>query len=104
MSALIEFAIFPTNSSESKSKYISRVLDLVDKSGLNYQFTPMGTIIEGESVQEVLAVVNDAYKELQIDCSRIYSTIKIDYREGPVGRLDKKVASVEKRLDRKLKK
>ncbi len=104
MSALIEFAIFPTSSSESKSKYVSRVLDLVDKSGLNYQFTPMGTIIEGESVQEVLAVVNAAYKELQIDCSRIYSTIKIDYREGPVGRLDKKVASVEKRLDRKLKK
>ena len=104
MSALLEFAMFPTSESESKSIYVSRILDIVDKSGLDYQFTPMGTIIEGESVEEVLAIITKAYAELQLDCSRIYSSIKIDYREGPVGRLRNKTASVEKQLNRELKK
>ncbi|MBD3789565.1 MAG: MTH1187 family thiamine-binding protein [Campylobacterales bacterium] len=102
MSALVEFAMFPTEKTQSKSAFVARVLDIVDKSGLPYQLTPMGTIIEGESVEEVLAVVNEAYKELQKDCERIYSTIKIDYRTGDVGRLQKKVGAVEGKLGRKL--
>lgn len=103
MSALVEFAMFPTDQTESKSTFVARVLDIVDKSGLNYQLTPMGTIIEAETVGEVFAVIDSAYAELQADCSRIYSAIKIDYRKGPVGRLNKKVASVEGKLGRGLK-
>jgi uncharacterized protein (TIGR00106 family) len=102
MSALVEFAIFPTEKTESKSAFVARVLDIVDRSGLPYQLTPMGTIIEAETVGEVFAVIEAAYAELQEDCSRIYSAIKIDYREGPVGRLGKKVGSVEEKLGRKL--
>jgi uncharacterized protein (TIGR00106 family) len=102
MSALVEFSMFPTEQTQSKSAFVARVLDIVDKSGLNYQLTPMGTIIEGETVEEVLAVINKAYEELQLDCGRIYSSIKIDWREGAVGRLNNKVASVEAKLGRKL--
>ena len=102
MSALVEFSMFPTEQTQSKSAFVARVLDIVDKSGLNYQLTPMGTIIEGETVEEVLAVINRAYEELQSDCGRIYSSIKIDWREGAVGRLNNKVASVEEKLGRKL--
>ena len=102
MSVLVEFAMFPTDKGESKSSFVARVLDIVDRSGLNYTFTPMGTIIEGESVSEVLKVIEDAYAELGKDCSRIYSVIKIDYRKSPLGRLKKKVSSVEEKLGRKL--
>lgn len=104
MSALVEFSMFPTEQTQSKSAFVARVLDIVDKSGLAYQLTPMGTIIEGETVEEVLAVINQAYLELQLDCERIYSSIKIDYRKGPVGRLSKKINSVEKKLGRALQK
>ena len=103
MSALVEFSMFPTEQTQSKSAFVARVLDIVDKSGLEYQLTPMGTIIEGETVEEVLAVINRAYAELQIDCDRVYSSIKIDYRKGPTGRLNKKTGSVEAKLGRKLK-
>jgi uncharacterized protein (TIGR00106 family) len=103
MSALVEFAIFPTEKTQSKSEFVARVLDIIDKSGLDYQFTPMGTIIEAPSVQEALDVVNQAYLELQKDCGRVYSTIKIDYREGSDKRLYKKTASVEAKLGRSLK-
>jgi len=102
MSALVEFSIFPTEQTQSKSAYVARVLDIVDKSGLSYQLTPMGTIIEGETVEEVLSVINKAYEALQKDCGRVYSSIKIDWRKGPVGRLGKKVHSVEEKLGRKL--
>ena len=102
MSALVEFSMFPTEQTQSKSAFVARVLDIVDKSGLAYQLTPMGTIIESESVEEALLVINNAYKELQKDCGRVYSSIKIDWREGPVGRLNKKVNSVEEKLGRVL--
>jgi len=103
MSALVEFAIFPTEKSQSKSTFVARVLDIVDRSGLAYRFTPMGTIIEAETVAEALSIVNRAYEVLQKDCGRVYSTIKIDWREGPVGRLNQKTESVEAKLGRKLK-
>ncbi|OQX49934.1 MAG: hypothetical protein B5M46_02675 [Epsilonproteobacteria bacterium 4484_20] len=103
MSALVEFSMFPTEQTQSKSTFVARVLDIVDRSGLEYQLTPMGTIIEGETVEEVMSVINAAYEELQKDCGRIYSSIKIDWREGPVGRLNKKVGSVEAKLGRKLR-
>jgi len=103
MSALVEFSMFPTEQTQSKSAFVARVLDIVDRSGLPYQLTPMGTIIEGETVAEVLAVIDEAYRELQQDCGRVYSSIKIDWREGSIGRLSKKTGSVEAKLGRKLK-
>jgi uncharacterized protein YqgV (UPF0045/DUF77 family) len=51
----------------------------------------------------VLAVINKAYEDLQVDCERVYSSIKIDYRKGPLGRLGNKVGSVEAKLGRKLR-
>ena len=103
MSALVEFSMFPTEQTQSKSAFVARVLDIVDRSGLAYRLTPMGTIIEAETVQEALDVINRAYEDLQKDCGRVYSSIKIDWREGPVGRLNKKTGSVEAKLGRKLK-
>ena len=98
MSALIEFAIFPTDHGESKSEYVARVIKMIKKSGVTYQFTPMGTILETDTVAEGMAIVERAYEILQVDCNRIYSTIKIDYRAGQSNRLLKKIESVESKL------
>jgi len=98
MSAVIEFAIFPTDKGESKSKYVAKVIDMIKESGVEYIFTPMGTIIETNSVEEGLDIVKKAYEILQVDCNRVYSTIKIDYRAGHKNRLKQKVKSVENKL------
>mgnify|MGYP000999222528 CR=1 FL=1 len=45
---LIEFAMAPRGVGESLSAHVARILDVIDRSGLAYQLTPMGTIIEGE--------------------------------------------------------
>jgi uncharacterized protein (TIGR00106 family) len=99
MSAVIEFAIFPTDHGESKSKYVARVIDMIKNSGIEYIFTPMGTIIETDTVEEGLEIVKKAYDILQVDCNRVYSTIKIDYRAGYSNRLKQKVSSVESKLN-----
>lgn len=98
---LLEFSMSPMNKGESVSPYVARSLDIIDKSGLPYQLTPMGTIIEGEW-DEVMAVVSACFKAMSADCERIGTHIKIDYRAGPGGRIKSKIASVEEKLGRKL--
>jgi uncharacterized protein (TIGR00106 family) len=98
---LLEFSMSPLDKGESVSAYVSRSLDIIDKSGLPYQLTPMGTIIEGEWA-EVMAVVTACFERMRADCQRISTSIRIDYRAGPGGRLRSKVSSVEQKLGRKL--
>lgn len=98
---LLEFSMSPFGKGESLSPYVARSLDIIDKSGLPYQLTPMGTIIEGEWA-EVMAVVTACFETMSADCERISTQIKIDYRAGPGDRIKAKVAAVEDRLGRKL--
>ncbi len=98
---LLEFSMSPFDKGESLSQYVARSLDIVDKSGLPYQLTPMGTIVEGEW-DEVMALVTSCYKAMSRDCGRISTSIKIDYRAGKGGRLKSKIRSIETRLGRKL--
>lgn len=98
---LVEFSMTPLGKGESVSQYVSRSLEIVDRSGLPYRLTPMGTILEGEW-DEVFAVVRACFERMRQDCGRITTSIKVDYREGAGGRLEGKIASVEKRLGRKL--
>jgi uncharacterized protein (TIGR00106 family) len=99
---LLEFSMSPTGQGESLSRHVARIVDLIDKSGVPYQLTPMGTILEGEWA-EVMGVVTACFEALQADCPRIGVHIKVDYRAGPGGRLQSKTARVEQHLGRKLK-
>lgn len=98
---LLEFSMTPSTREESKSPYVARILDIIDRSGLPYQLTPMGTIIEGEWAA-VMAVVGDCFAALETDCPRISAQIKIDYRAGSHSRMKSKVDAVESLLGRKL--
>jgi uncharacterized protein (TIGR00106 family) len=99
---LLEFSMSPLGKGESVSKYVARSLDIVDKSGVAYRLNPMGTVLEGEW-DEVFGVVRKCYERMKKDCNRISCSIKVDYRNGHSGRLESKVASVEKALKRAIK-
>ncbi len=99
---LLEFSMSPLGKSESVGKYVSRSLEIIDQSGVEYRLNPMGTVLEGEW-DDVMDVVRKCYERMRKDCNRISCTMKVDYRKGKNGRLSGKVASVEKRLKRKLK-
>lgn len=73
---------------------------MIDRSGATYQLTPMGTVIETETMDEALKIIGDAYKQLEGDCNRVYSTLKFDIRKGHTNRLKTKIESVEKEVGR----
>jgi uncharacterized protein (TIGR00106 family) len=102
MSVLLEFAMFPTDKGDSVSAYVARIIEMIDGAALAYQLTPMGTIVETETVEEALSVVREAYRTLEPDCARIYSSIKLDIRKGSGGRLRQKIESVEAKVGKKL--
>ena len=99
---LLEFSMSPLGKGESVGKYVSRSLDIIDRSGVDYRLNPMGTVLEGEW-DEVFDVVRQCYEAMKKDCPRISCTIKVDYRKGKKDRLSGKVSSIEKRLKRTLK-
>ena len=98
MSVLLEFSMFPTDKGESVSAYVSRIIEMISQSGVSYQLTPMGTIIECEEIDEALEIVKKAYECLEKDCNRIYSSLKFDIRKGQKKRLFSKIKSIEERL------
>jgi len=99
---LLEFSMSPLGKGESVGKYVARSLDIIDRSGIEYRLNPMGTVIEGDW-DRVFNVVKRCFETMRKDCNRISVSIKVDYRKGHRGRLSSKMASVEKRLKRKLK-
>jgi len=99
---LLEFSMSPLGKGESVGRYVSRSLNIIDKSGLDYRLNPMGTVLEGEW-NHAFEVVRRCFERMRKDCNRISCTIKVDYRKGHRGRISSKVASVEKHLKRKLK-
>jgi uncharacterized protein (TIGR00106 family) len=100
---LLEFSIYPLGQGASLSPYVARCLEIVERSGLNYQFHAMGTLIEGE-IEQVLDVVRQCFEALKPDCDRIACNLKFDYRRGAQNAMDAKVESVERRLGHTLRK
>jgi uncharacterized protein (TIGR00106 family) len=99
----MELSMFPADKGESLSGYVSRVIEMIGDSGVDHQVTPMGTVIETDDVQKALAMIADAYKQLEPDCNRVIATIKLDIRKGKKGRLHGKIESIEQKLGKKVK-
>ena len=101
---LVQLTMFPSKrEGDSASADVSRVIDIIDKSGLPYKLTAMSTIIEGPW-DKVMETINKARLMLRKNHSRIHITITIDDRKGARGRITGKVQSVEKRLGREVSK
>jgi uncharacterized protein (TIGR00106 family) len=105
VSVLMEFSMFPTSDEcregASVSKQVSKIIDMIDKSGVAYKLTPMGTVVETASMREALELVERAYEQLE-ECERVYSCLKFDIRKNCENRLVSKIDSVQKVLDREV--
>lgn len=99
---LLEMSIVPLGVGDSVSQYVAECVDLVDKSGLDYELHSMGTIVEGE-LDAVLSLMRECIEKMAKHSDRVSCTAKLDYRRGHSGRLTTKVDSVEKNLGRSIK-
>lgn len=101
--ALLDFSIVPLGAGESVSQFVAKALDVIDKSGLDYRLHAMGTEVEGD-VDQLLDLLKRTIDAVSADCDRISVSAKIDVHKGSSGALAAKVASVEKKVGRSLKK
>ena len=98
---LLEMSIVPMGAGVGVSQYVADCIDLVDRSGLDYEGHAMGTIVEGE-VTSVLQLMQSCIEKMAEHSDRVSCVAKLDFRRGTTGRLKAKVDSVEKKLGRKI--
>jgi uncharacterized protein (TIGR00106 family) len=99
---IIEFSVVPIGAGEELARPVARILDIVDRSGLPYQLTAMGTIVEGDW-DEVLGLVRRCHEAMRAEAGRVLTHIAVDDRANAKGRITGKVGDIEQVLGRKLK-
>lgn len=100
---IVEFSIVPVGRGEELAGLVAKVLDIVDRSGLPYQLTSMGTIVEGDW-DDVMGLIKACHRAMRRQAGRVLTRISIDDRAGSAKRMRRKVEAVEKVLGRSLKK
>jgi len=80
--SIAEFSIHPIGSGTSVSRYVKRALKAISTiEGLEYQVTPMATIMEAKDVRTILRAVEASHSALRsMGAKRISSTLRIDER------------------------
>jgi uncharacterized protein (TIGR00106 family) len=99
----LEMSITPLGKGESVSAYVAECVDIIDRSGLEYELHAMGTIIEGE-LDQVLDLMRRCIEQMATHSDRVACAAKLDFRRGHAGRLKSKITSVEQKLGRSLRK
>lgn len=94
---LAELSLFPVDKGVHLSDYVAKAVKSIKESGLDYQLTAMGTLIEG-SWEDVMSVVDRCYKTMERDSERIYLTLKVDAKKDAAHQMVEKVEHVEKKL------
>ena len=91
---LLEFSMSPLGKGESVSKYVSRSLDIIDKSGVDYRLNPMGTVLEGEW-DDVFQAVRECHEKVHaMGAPRIHTNIKLGTRTDRDQSMQDKLDSV----------
>ncbi len=97
--AVAEVVITPLGTgSPSLSAYVAKVHGVLRESGLKYQLTPMGTIIEGP-VDEIFAVTRRMHEVLFAEgVKRVVTSLRIDDRRDKELTMEGKVRAVEEKM------
>lgn len=97
------FAVEPIGKERSLTKYIAKVTEIVEQSGLEYKLNNMTTEISGEW-KEVMDVIEKCHYAVLKEAGRIITHIAIDERDDKKYKLGDKIKAVERYLGREVKK
>ncbi len=95
--SIAEFSIHPIGTGTSVGKYVKGALEAISRiEGLEYQVTPMATILEAKDVQTILKAVEASHSALRsMGAKRISSILRIDERLDKPRRMKDKTESVQ---------
>ncbi|MEW6193103.1 MAG: MTH1187 family thiamine-binding protein [Bacillota bacterium] len=94
-----EISVVPLGTgSASVSRYVADCIRVLQESGLKYEVTAMGTIVEGE-LDAVLAAARRMHAvPFDAGVKRVVTTIKIDERRDKELSIQGKVAAVARQM------
>ncbi len=94
---LVDFSISPIGKDESLSRYVARVYELIEASGLPHEYHAMGTNIEGgwDAVMNLIKACRDLLLQ---ESNRVSISIRIDDRKGVSDGLARKVRSAREKM------
>jgi uncharacterized protein (TIGR00106 family) len=98
---LVSFSMFPVGKGESVSGEVSKIIDLIDKSGLPYRLSAMSTVVEGDW-DSIMTLINKCRLRMRRNNNRIYMVLTMDDRKGAKNRIVGKPKAIEKKLKRKI--
>lgn len=96
---LMELSVVPIGAAESISPWVARCVDIIDRSGLDYELHAAGTIVEGP-LDQVTSLLRECIEAVASDCHRVTCLAKFDYKQGETGRLYSNVDRVVAALGR----
>ena len=100
---IAEISVTPIGQGISLSKYIAKVTEIVEQSGLEYKLNNMNTEVCGEW-GEVMDVVEKCHYAVLKEAGRVITHIILDERSDKKYRLGDKIRAVERNLGREVKK
>lgn len=95
-----ELTIIPVGTSgTSLSKYIAVAIAALDGTGIKYQLSGMGTLLEAETPDEIFNALKVAHEAvLKEGVNRVVTSVKIDDRRDREKTMEDKVQSVKEKL------
>ncbi len=95
-----ELTIIPIGtSSTSLSNYVAAAVAALNESGIKYQLSGMGTLLEAENPDELFDAIKNAHEAVfKAGMDRVVTSVKIDDRRDHDRTMDDKVRSVEEKL------
>ena len=98
MSVLVAFSVTPLGVGEGVGEIVAEAVRVVRDSGLPNKTDSMFTVIEGDTWEEVMAVVQRAVEAVAARAPRVSTVIKVDWRAGASDAMTEKVTTVERYL------
>ena len=90
------FLTVSPGETKGKSSEIASAIKILDGYDLEYEVTPMGTLIETESSDELFDAVKEAHRE--VDSERVSTFLKIDDKRYTDEPMKEKLRSVKKHM------
>lgn len=99
--AIVDFSIVPIGTGKtSMGEYIAAAIRAIEKDKrIRYEVTSMGTIMEGERLEDLLAAVGRAHEAVFAKgIKRVESIIKIDDRRDKSRTKELKVSRIKEEM------
>ena len=92
---LAELSITPLCEIEDSADWMAQVINKIDESGLKYQVTAMGTLIETDDWDSLMETIHDCQKIMLTHCPRVQTDLRIDEHLGQRSLLTSRVEQME---------